>query len=133
MYKVLCDFEVESFLLFKSFSIIFLLTSSLIIILILLYYFKSLFEELTSYYIFNYFNFTKNLSNHNLNDFKSFSHLENIFSNRFKEKTKVFFNNYYIDLNFYNSRFFLTPFKMSYFTFSLCDIFLNIIDITIER
>ena len=121
----------------------FLLKSSLIIILILLYYFKSLLEELASHYIFDYLNFTKNLfkTYYNSNGFRSSSHYENIFvSNRFEgikvvslPAVKAFFNDYYIDLNSYVNRFFLTFSKMSRFIFPLYDIFSSIIDVTVIR
>ena len=81
-----------------------LLSSSLIIILILSHYFKSLLEELTVYYIFNYFDFIKNFSNHSSKDFKSSFYHENIFIlNRFKEIATVF--------HFLMSRFEHTSFK----------------------
>ena len=125
----------QRFLLLRS------LFSSLFIIILISSHFKSLFEELTSHYIFNYSNFIKNLLNYNSNIFfKSSSHHESIvISNRFKEIiivfhfSEIFLNNYYIDSNSYDNRFFLTFFKMSRLTFALCDTFSNIIDVIVER
>ena len=75
-----------------------------------------------------------------MNGFKSSFYHESIFiSDRFEEIVivflsvlKVFFNDYYIDLNFYDSKFFLT-FTMPRLISALCDIFSNIVDIIIEK
>ena len=124
-----------------------LLSNSFIIILILSHHFKSLFEKLTFNYIFDYPDFTENLSNYNLNGFRSsfyhesissnrIFHHKNILSNRSEKITtafhlaKVFFNDCYIDSNFYDSRSFLASLKMSYLTFILYNTFSDILSMS---
>ena len=127
-----------------------ILFNSLIIILISSH-FKNLLEELASHYIFDYSNFTENLSDHNSNIFfRSSFHHENIVSNRSFYQESIFVSNrsegiivvfhpsetflsdYHIDSNSYDNRSFLT-FTMPRSTFALCDIFSGITDVIVER